>query len=291
MPFLRFLRHLRLQFQLVLAPVFLLGYLLTGAEPDAKFIALFFLVHVCLYGGATAYNSYWDQDEGPVGGMKRPPPAGKWELWGGLGLQLVAVGAMGWWGWRMGLAAAAMVAMGIAYSHPRWRLKGRPLASLLTVTAGQGVLPLLMGLEAGGWERLDLDGWLLGGVLCATALIITGFYPLTQVYQIEEDRRRGDRCFAVKWGAAHVFTVARWLVGLGMGFIVALVAAGVFQPFWIWSIPLAYMAFWSVLHLWKRRFFRQNTYENHNWAFAISLVFALAFWAFIAVEYAVHSAL
>jgi 1,4-dihydroxy-2-naphthoate octaprenyltransferase len=31
-------------------------------------------------------------------------------------------------------------------------------------------------------------------------LVITGFYPLTQLYQREQDIRRGDISFAVRWG-------------------------------------------------------------------------------------------
>ena len=30
-------------------------------------------VHLFLYGGTTAFNSYYDRDEGPVGGMLEPP--------------------------------------------------------------------------------------------------------------------------------------------------------------------------------------------------------------------------
>ena len=286
MALLYFVRHLRLQFQLVLAPIFLLGYLLSGAALDGKFIILFCLVHVGLYGGATAYNSYWDQDEGPVGGMKHPPPAGTWELRGGLGVQLVALVFMSWWGWFMALAAAAMVVMGIAYSHPRWRLKRRPHASLLMVTAGQGVLPLLMGSAAGRVAGGQIDGQLLVWISAVAALIITGFYPLTQVYQIDEDRQRGDCSFAVRWGPEKVLASARWLVGFGMaGMFMVVYSGAAFQHFWIWLFPVAYLIFGGALHLWKRRFYRQSTYKNHDWAFGLSIAFALAFWGFIAVEY------
>ena len=68
MSFFRFIRHLRLSFQFVLAPIFLLGFALSEASLSIGLIALFLLVHVGLYGGPTAYNSYYDRDEGPVGG-------------------------------------------------------------------------------------------------------------------------------------------------------------------------------------------------------------------------------
>ena len=180
-----------------------------------------------------------------------------------------------------------MVVMGIAYSHPRWRMKRRPHASLLMVTAGQGILPLLMGGEAGRVAGGQLQGALLAWVSCAAALIITGFYPLTQVYQIDEDRQRGDQSFAVRWGPEKVFASARWLVGLGMVNMLLIVhREDIFQRFWTWLFPLAYLAFWGTLHVWKRRFYQQSTYQNHDWTFGLSTAYAVAFWGFIAVEYA-----
>jgi len=37
-------------------------------------VIAFVALHVFLYAGATAFNSYYDRDEGPVGGLERPPP-------------------------------------------------------------------------------------------------------------------------------------------------------------------------------------------------------------------------
>ena len=50
--------HLRLPFQLLLAPVFLWGFVLAGGQVDGRFWLAFVAVHLCLYGGTTAYNSY-----------------------------------------------------------------------------------------------------------------------------------------------------------------------------------------------------------------------------------------
>ena len=77
----RFVRHLRLQFQSILAPIFLLGYELTDAPPSLSFLFLFLLMHVGLYGGATAYNSYYNRDEGPIGGMKQSLAVDAGAIW------------------------------------------------------------------------------------------------------------------------------------------------------------------------------------------------------------------
>ena len=282
----RFIRHLRLQFQLILAPVFLLGYKLTGAELELRFVGLFLLVHIGLYGGMTAFNSYYDRDEGPIGGMKFPPLADKLERNGGLFLQLVAVGAMAFWGWGMALAGLVILGLGVAYSHPRWRWKARPLVSLLTVAVGQGVLPFFMGIAAANELSGRVGSMEMALAASATAIIITGLYPLTQVYQIAEDRQRGDYTIAVYWGADRIFLFARSLVGVGLAamFFFAFIVK-IFHNFWLWLLPPGYLVFWYVVWVWSRRFAKQTVYQNHDWAFATSLGTSGVFWLFLAIEF------
>ncbi len=219
------LAHLRLHYQLLLAPVFLWGYLLSGSRLGAvagqlridgtwDFWIAFAAFHIFLYGGATAFNSYYDRDEGPIGGMRVPPPVIEPLL--PFSLVVLGIGA--------GLAALvnptflaiylAMLLMGLAYSHPSVRLKARPFIGLATVALGQGVLACL-----GGWAvdrpnlgTVDPIGWV--GIAAAT-LVTVGFYPVTQAYQVEDDRARGDITFAVRAGPrrALAFSIAVQAVG------------------------------------------------------------------------------
>ena len=200
--------HLRLHFQLLLAPVFLWGWLVAGGGWSASILIAFLAFHVFLYAGATAFNSYYDRDQGPVGGLEHPPAGVSALLPVSLGIQLA--------GWLLAalvnlpffLIYAAFGLLSIAYSHPRLRLKARPLASLATVALGQGVLAYL-----GAWAaaRGELSSALSPlGILGATAatLLILALYPLSQLYQIQEDGARGDRTPAVAWGAPRCFQIA-----------------------------------------------------------------------------------
>ena len=207
--------HLRLPFQLLLAPVFLWGWLLAEGGLTTAVLMGFVAFHLFLYGGATAFNSYYDRDEGPVGGLERPPPVVA-EL---LPFSL-AVKAAGWLlaaavNWPFFWIYGAFAALSFAYSHPRTRLKAHPLASLATVAVGQGVLAFL-----GGWAAVRGDvasAWSPPGVLGAltATLLILSLYPLTQLYQIEEDRARGDRTVAVAWGPRGSFAFALMCQALG----------------------------------------------------------------------------
>ena len=195
------LAHLRLHFQLLLAPIFLWGYFLSGVRAPADFWLAFVAFHIFLYGGITAFNSYYDRDKGPLGGMRVPPPVTEPLL--PFSLAVLITGAL--------LAAAVnatflaiyldIMALGLAYSHPAIRLKARPLIGPATVAVGQGMLASL-----GGWASAEPDlssvdpiGWL--GILGAT-LVTVGFYPITQSFQVEEDLARGDVTFAA-WPGLH----------------------------------------------------------------------------------------
>ena len=93
--------HLRLHYQLLfLSPLFIWGFMLAGGELSEQAIGGFITFHVFLYGGITAYNSYYDRDVGPIGGLRRPPPVNELLLPFSLGVQgigFVLALRVGWW--------------------------------------------------------------------------------------------------------------------------------------------------------------------------------------------------
>lgn len=267
--------HLRLNFQLMLAPIFLWGALLARGVLDGRLLLAFALVHLCLYGGVTAYNSVFDRDEGPVGGLKRPPPVPSLLLPFSLAVLLVGALAAFAVGAAFGLVYIAGLLLGLGYSHPRTRWKARPWASLLVVAFGQGVLGCLTGyLAAGG--RLEEAGTrrVVEGVAVAT-LFTTCLYPLTQVYQIEEDRARGDRTFAVAFGPAACFGVSTGGAAL----------AGLLLLAWGWRTLSPAEALFAAasalgaagyLAAWSRRYRPEEVERNYARVMAIGYATALA---------------
>src|SRR5437763_2053523 len=114
------------------------------------------------------------------------------------------------------------------YSHLRWRLKSRPYVSAALIFGVQGLGGFLAGWLAGGRTALPLaDGrfWLMALMAAGTIL---GLYPLTQVYQIDEDAARGDRTLAMELGGptgSFAFAVA--VLGLaGLAGLWAMVLLG-----------------------------------------------------------------
>ena len=272
--------HLRLHFQAILAPIFLWGVVLAGSRPDWRTWLVFFAYHVGLYGGATAYNSAYDKDSGPVGGLRRPPPVDPFLLPWSLGV----LGA----GWLLSLARpataglyAVILVMAVAYSHPAVRLKGRPLASLLTIAVGQGLLPFFAGLLATPAPRLQPALWSLAAD--SAALVAVAFYPLTQLYQIEEDRARGDRTAAVAWGVDRCFRLAALLLLAAAAVTTATVALrfGAAQG----ALVLAfYGGLLAGVRWWRARFSRWDMLQNYRAAMRFTVVGAGGFGLYLVAQ-------
>ncbi|HYW88866.1 MAG TPA: UbiA family prenyltransferase [Chloroflexota bacterium] len=215
--------HLRLHFQLLLAPVFLWGWLVAGGGFSWSIVLAFVAMHAFLYTGATAFNSYYDRDVGPIGGLAHPPPVVAALLPVSLALKLLGLLLASLVNLLFALVYATFALLSIAYSHPRVRLKGDPWASLVTVGFGQGVLAFLGAWAATRGELgavVSSDGVL--GALAATLLILA-LYPLTQLYQVDEDRKRGDRTIAVVGGARLCFAFSLVCQVLGGAAMLAVV--------------------------------------------------------------------
>jgi hypothetical protein len=130
--------------------------------------------------------------------------------------------------WRLAAIYAAIVLLALGYSHPRTRWKGHPWKSWLVVALGQGVLDFAAGaltVEAMPWSTATWCG------LLGATLTVTGFYPLTQLYQVGDDTQRGDRTVAsviLKYcGRCGLFSgAALFLAGGAFSNAVALWLAG-----------------------------------------------------------------
>lgn len=211
---LHFLLHLRLHYQFFILSG---GYLLAGLFAEhadwSEFGLQFLNVHVLLFGGATAYNSYWDKDEGPIGGLKKPPKMTGWMWAVSLMMQFA-----GWaWAWSAGINYFLVYGLSLLlfwlYSSPHARWKGHPWLSLLAIGVSTGTNSYIMGSLALSGKGLGFsEGIVAFGVAC----IILSLYPASQIYQYEEDKKRGDCTFAMKFGLKGVRVLFAILFPVGL---------------------------------------------------------------------------
>lgn len=199
--------HLRIPFSFFLMPVY---FFALGISPNftAKGILwTFVIVHLFLYPASNGYNSYFDKDEKSIGGLRNPPPVNKGLYYLSLIFDLVAVllGAF-----KVSVLFAVMLLIyGLvskAYSHPIIRLKKYPIGGWLTVGFFQGFFTFIMcyiginNFELGSVMQLRV----IIPALLSTALLL-GTYPMTQIYQHEEDAKRGDETLSMMLGIKGTF--------------------------------------------------------------------------------------
>ncbi|GAC1384943.1 MAG: hypothetical protein NVSMB30_31750 [Hymenobacter sp.] len=169
---------------------------------------MFVVLHLLAYPASNGYNSYYDKDEGSIGGLKNPPkvtPALLHLVW--LFDALAVAGAA-----LLSRPFAGLVVVYLlvskAYSYEGIRLKKYPLLSTLVVVVFQGAFTFLMtqvGAGATAGQLVEPTNLLLALV---STLFLCGSYPLTQVYQHAEDARRGDRTLSLRLGIRGTFGFA-----------------------------------------------------------------------------------
>ena len=271
--------HLRLNWHLMLMPIFLWGFLLSGGDVTYKFWLGLFVFHVLFYGGSVAFNSYYDQDDGPSGGLWEPPKPTRTLLWFSLAIQAIGFGLILFINLPIVLVALVVFGLSTSYSHPALRFKAHPWASLLTVSIGQGAGGFMAGWLCGqdDWTTLLSLPAALG--MFVAVLITTGFYPLTQIYQREEDRQRGDITFAVKWGErSFLFTIIRFaLAALAGGYLVWRYLG----PWSMGALGFGLLGLSTLVFGWWRDFDESETRLNYQRLMRIGYLMAGGFTIFI----------
>jgi 4-hydroxybenzoate polyprenyltransferase len=277
------LLHLRLHFQVLLAPIFLWGYFLAGGHPDRRFWLAFIAFHLFLYGGTTVYNSYYDRDEGPVGGLETPPPVTPEMLPSSLLVQAIGALLASLVSLPFLLIYLTIFILFTAYSHSASRLKRRPFVDLLTVALGQGVLAALAG-----WVTAQPDLHTLSGpdwtALLAAALLTTGFYPIAQIYQIDEDRERGDITFAVWAGARGAFAFGLIMMSLAAA-VLALIFNRLFGLLQTLVLAVFCLGFLVFIFYWACTYDPRQAIMNYRRVMRLYRLLKLGFLGFLCLHF------
>ncbi|MCB2407389.1 UbiA family prenyltransferase [Hymenobacter lucidus] len=212
----RALPLLRIPFSVYLMPVYWFGLsALRGPIDVGRAVGVFVVLHLLAYPASNGYNSYYDRDEGSIGGLKAPPKVSE-ELihlvWLFDGLAVLGAALLSP---LFALLVAVYLLVSKAYSYEGIRLKKYPFLSTFVVVVFQGAFTFLMTQVGTGTDSTTLlapDNLLLALV---STLFLCGSYPLTQVYQHQEDRQRGDQTLSLWLGLRGTFVFAA--IGLLLG--------------------------------------------------------------------------
>jgi 4-hydroxybenzoate polyprenyltransferase len=279
---LDYLLHLRPLEWPIMAAHTAVGYLLavglTGASRGERLGPAIFGLALwvgCLNGGTLALNSAFDRDEGDIAYLRSPPPPPR--RLAAFALLLMAAGQLA----ALALPAAFQWAyalcflLSVLYSVPPIRLKAVAGADWLINMVGFGTLTPFAGWAATGRPLETADAI----VLVAFCPLFAALYPLTQLYQLEEDARRGDRTLALILGVRRSLDAA--IAAATVAF--ALFAWAAMRSAWptpasgAWrwaALGLALLAWLAVTLPWRARALRLSPAEHQR-----RMYHALAAWA------------
>jgi len=212
---------------------------------------------VCLNGGTLALNSAFDRDEGDVAYLRRPPVPPRH-------LAAFSIGLMGVGeilAFRLPapypMIYAVCFILSLGYSMPPLRLKSVAGADWIINMWGFGTFTPYAGWAATG---LPLDT-ARGMVLLGFCPLFAALYPLTQLYQLEEDTRKGDRTLACVLGARRSLTASLCAAALAFALFVAAGARAGWRAgdgdLWRWGgLALALASWAAVLVPWRLEYAR-----------------------------------
>lgn len=176
----------------------LLGFLfgsLVSKSPLTLDLVVGFISWFLICAGLTVFNSYYDKDEEPVGGMAKPPKVTISLLYGSLAMQAVGLILAVVLGGIFLALAIVVIILYILYSHRYFRFKSNGFAAV-AINSTLGALTILAAISLG--HSASVASIVLAAS-CA-AFFKASVYMMMQVHQVREDKERGDTSIAVMFG-------------------------------------------------------------------------------------------
>lgn len=274
------IKHLRIPFSFFLLPVFLFALGISPNLDADRLILVFVILHFLIYPASNAYNSYFDKDEGSIGLLKNPPPVTIGLYYTSLIFDFIGIALA----WLISMEFAVLVFVyGLAskaYSHPGIRLKKYPYLGWLIAGFFQGAFTFYMayvGINDFSWNISFSWKVIFPGLL--TSLFLWGSYPMTQVYQHEEDSKRGDNTLSLVLGIRGTFLFTLIVFSLAvLGF------EYYFLTYYTQKMAVAFLLFMlpTVLFflVWFYLVNRDNKKATFGWTMGLNFLSALCLNAF-----------
>jgi len=161
-----------------------------------------------------------DRDETPIGGVLKPLQPTKQLFDVTVAMDILAVCFSFFIGFYFACGILLYILASRAYSFRGIRLKKFPVIGYLVVILFQGALTFLLSYYGSSHDKnMPVSGW----SIAAATFLIGGYYPLTQIYQHEEDLKDGVQTISYKLGKKGTFVFC--------GIVFALATAAMFFTF------------------------------------------------------------
>lgn len=208
------IKLLRIPFSFFLMPLFLFALSQSEHILWPKALLSFLIIHVLVYPASNGYNSYIDRDEASIGGLEKPPMPTKSLFYLTLLLDTAAIFLAAVFVSLLFAGCLVLyIAASRAYSSRLIRLKKYAIPGFLVVVIFQGAFTYYLSVAGitGQAMQLNQESCFL---LLGCSFQIAGAYPLTQIYQHEQDLKDGVVTLSYKLGykGTFLFTALMFLL-------------------------------------------------------------------------------
>ena len=251
--------HLRIPFSFFLLPVFCFGISQSSYIHINDTLIVFFALHLLIYPGSNVYNSYMDKDTGSIGGLEHPPPVTPKLYYASIIFDLAGLLLCSLSSWQNAFVMAGYVAFSKVYSWHGIRLKKYAYLAWASVLFFQGGYTFMLAHMAAEGS-VSMQWFTAKNVACMiiSSLLIGAFYPLTQIYQHNEDSQRGDFTISYRLGiiGTFIFTAVLFLCGtvVSYNYFTTYYTLSHFLIFLVCLMPaVTYFAYWFAITTRNRK--------------------------------------
>ena len=196
------IKLLRIPFSFFLSPIYFFALAQVPEINWVNAVLIFIILHFIIYPASNGYNSYMDRDTESIGGLEKPPQPSRQLFWVTIFLDSIGI--------LLSLVISPIFTLVIffyigaskAYSYRGIRLKKFPYLGYLVVIAFQGAVTFWLVYYGSDREHSFSVPW-QGMMICS--LLVGGFYPLTQIYQHQQDLQDGVSTISYKLGYKGTF--------------------------------------------------------------------------------------
>jgi 1,4-dihydroxy-2-naphthoate polyprenyltransferase len=210
------IKLLRIPFSVFLSPLY---FFALSQVPDINWsnaALIFFILHLLIYPASNGYNSYMDRDTESIGGLEKPPPPSRQLFHLTIVMDLIAIMLSFLINPLFAAVAVLYIGASKAYSYRGIRLKKYPVIGYLTVIIFQGALTFALVYYG---SNVNTTIWVPWQGMAICALLIGGFYPLTQIYQHKQDLADGVATISYKLGYRGTFIFCAIVYALAWSFM------------------------------------------------------------------------
>jgi 1,4-dihydroxy-2-naphthoate octaprenyltransferase len=254
------IKLLRFPFSIFLLPISLFSFFYIHPAINLQLALVLIIWHLLVFPSSNGYNSYHDQDDGPIGGLASPPKPTKLLLHMSNLMDGLAILLSIFVNYYFSIFVLVYIIASRLYSNRKVRLKKFPITGFLVVFFFQGAWVFCANIFALSSDILFLNKSVVFSAIACSFFIAT-VYPLTQIYQHEADEKDGVKTLSLLLGKMGTFVFSAGMFSLATLFIYfSFLDDSLVNNFWLFNIVMLPSTIFFLV--WAIRSFKNTEHIN-----------------------------